>query len=110
MVGCGGYVSGLRFGREELVAGHAYAGGPTAATYLLHGGFRADGTYAPPRSLVRTPAVERWSEQLREHGAPMIDVSEEVLGEEPFPNLAQYRLLLDNGLERALWDALTTTG
>jgi hypothetical protein len=96
--------------REELLTSHAYARPQIEAGYRLHGGFLADGRYVSPRTLVRTPAVERWAEALVARGGTLIDVSRSILPTETWPNYAQSKLLLKSGLDRTFWTSLTTTG
>jgi hypothetical protein len=101
---------GLILSRAELLSSHAYAAPQLEAGYHLHGGFLADGRYASPRTLVRTPAVERWAQALIDKGADLIDVSQGILPTETWPNFAQSKLLLKTGLDRTFWTSLTTTG
>lgn len=100
----------LVYSREELLSSHAYARPQAEAGYRLHGGFLADGRYASPRTLVRTPAVERWAEALQASGGKLIDVSRGILPTETWPSFAQAKLLLRHGLDRTFWTSLTTTG
>jgi hypothetical protein len=95
---------------DELLRSYDYARPQLEAGYRLHGGFLADGRYASPRTLVRTPAVERWAEALRAKGGTLIDVSRSILPTETWPNYAQSKLLLQAGLDRTFWTSLTTTG
>ena len=60
----------LRFTEEELMRSHDYAEPQIEAGERLHGGFDAEGRYVPPRTLVREPAVEAWTEALRARGTP----------------------------------------
>lgn len=96
--------------RDELMADHDYATPHMVEGVRLHGGFDADGTYVSPRTLHRWPAVRAWQAQLAERGAPLIEATTALLGEPNFPNEAQQRLLLENGLGQTLWDSLTITG
>jgi hypothetical protein len=96
--------------REQLLSNHTYARPQIEAGYRLHGGFLGDGRYASPRTLVRSPAVERWADQLVAQGGQLIDVSRSILPTETWPNYAQSKLLLENGLDRTFWTSLTTTG
>lgn len=100
----------LILSRAELLRSHAYARPHEEAGYRLHGGFLADGRYASPRTLVRTPAVERWAADLQARGGTLIDVSQGILPTATWPNYAQSKLLLQSGLDRTFWTALTTTG
>ena len=100
----------LRYSRDELMRSHPYAGAHQAAGYRLHGGFTADGAYVSPRTLVRWPAVRAWTENLCARGWPLIDASAALLERPGFPNFAQQKLLLGEGLGQTLWDSLTVTG
>lgn len=100
----------LRYSREELMRSHPYASAHQTAGYRLHGGFTADGAYVSPRTLVRWPAVRAWTENLRARGWPLIDASAALLERPGFPNFAQQKLLLGEGLGQTFWDSLTVTG
>ncbi|MEJ1970129.1 MAG: hypothetical protein WDN03_16080 [Rhizomicrobium sp.] len=47
----------LIYGRDEILADHAYAQPQIEAGYRLHGGFDAGGKYVSPRTLT---AGRRW--------------------------------------------------
>jgi hypothetical protein len=100
----------LILSRDELLRSHDYAHPQMEAGYRLHGGFLSDGRYASPRTLVRSPAVERWAQALIDKGGTLIDVSQSILPTETWPNFAQAKLLLKSGLDRTFWTSLTTTG
>ncbi|MCZ7536164.1 MAG: hypothetical protein M5T61_09710 [Acidimicrobiia bacterium] len=51
----------LRYTRDELLADHAYVGRIERNGVLFHGGYDATGTYLPPRSLHRAPAIAAWT-------------------------------------------------
>ena len=53
---------------DELLTDHDYTEPHVVAGRRLHGGFLADGTYQPPRTLVRELALDAWEEALRERG------------------------------------------
>lgn len=101
---------GLILSRDELLQSHDYADPQVEAGYRLHGGFLSDGRYVSPRTLVRTPAVERWARAVVDKGGTLIDVSQDILPTETWPNFAQSKLLLKAGLDRTFWTSLTTTG
>ncbi len=100
----------LRYSREELMTSHAYARPHEEAGYRLHGGFAADGAYVSPRTLVRWPAVTAWGEALEARGWPILDAGVELMERPGFPNFAQQRLLIGEGLGQTFWDSLTITG
>ena len=59
----------------ELLASHAGTEPLIAGGVRCHGGFGDDGTYLPPRTLNRVPAIEAWREKHREDfGTDVIDV------------------------------------
>jgi hypothetical protein len=100
----------LVYSEAELLADPAYARRQTEAGYQLHGGFDAAGVYLSPRTLNRWPAVNAWQARLQQRGWPLVDASTRLLRRGNYPNFAQQRLLLDLGLGRTLWNALTVTG
>ncbi len=100
----------LRYSREELMESHAYAKPHQEAGYTLHGGFLADGTYCSPRTKVRWPAVRAWQEALKARGWPIIDADRELLKRGAYPNEAQHKLLLSEGVGQPLWNSLSITG
>ncbi|MAT83600.1 MAG: hypothetical protein CMD39_04865, partial [Gammaproteobacteria bacterium] len=61
-------MSQLNYSFDELMAEHDYATKICHKDKTLHGGLLADGTYRPPRSLNRTPAIEAWWGRLKEKG------------------------------------------
>ena len=96
--------------RDELLAEHAYARPHEVAGYHLHGGLDARGSYVPPRTLHRWPAVRAWQEALARRGFPLLEATTRLLESGPYPTLAQQKLLLRHGLGQTLWNALTITG
>ncbi len=100
----------LNYSRDELMASHAYAQPHEEVGYKLHGGFDAAGTYISPRTLNRWPAVKAWQDQLTGRGFPLIDATVQLLKRSNYPNIAQQKFLLANGLGETLWDSLTITG
>jgi len=103
-------VTGLVVTEAELLAEHDYAELQVVDGRRLHGGFLADGTYQPPRSKVRGPAIEAWSAALRARGGDLLDADASLLTGPRVPNLDQHRLLLANGHGQTFWNQLTTTG
>ena len=88
----------LRYSREELMAEHDYAEPHMIAGRRMHGGFLADGTYTPPRTLNRGPAVDAWTDALRDRGGEILDATASLLDGVRLPNVEQSRVLLRNGL------------
>ena len=100
----------LTYTETELLAEHRYVRPQAEAGYRLHGGFDAAGAYISPRTLHRWPAVRAWQAALERRDWPLVDASTRLLRRGNYPNFAQQRLLLDLGLGRSLWNALTVTG
>ncbi|MDG2113582.1 MAG: hypothetical protein P8N02_13330, partial [Actinomycetota bacterium] len=75
-----------------------------------YGGFLADGSYQPPRSLGRVAALEAWTASLRGRGGEVFDADSSLLTGARLPNLEQHHLLLRNGVGRSFWNMLTITG
>lgn len=100
----------LEFTQAELLAEHAYARQLEVAGTRLHGGFAADGTYLPPRTLHRWPAIRAWQAALAERGYPLIDATTRLLAAGAYPDVRQQKLLLRSGLGQTLWNSLTIIG
>lgn len=100
----------LRYTRDELLADHDYAEPQLVAGRRMHGGFLADGTYQPPRTKVRGPAVEAWTAALRQRGGDLFDADASLLDGARLPNVEQQRVLLRNGLGETFWNLLTIIG
>lgn len=98
------------FTEAELLASHSGTEPLVAGGVRCHGGFDDDGSYLPPRTLHRVPAIEAWREKHREDfGAEVIDVPLETWPEH-FPNLAQARFLISEGVREPLIATLTRIG
>jgi hypothetical protein len=100
----------LRYAREALIATHPGLAPHEAVGYRLHGGLDAKGAYVSPRVLNRWPAVAAWNAQLEARGWSLIDATTRLLRLPAYPNAAQERLLLGEGLSQLLWNSLTVTG
>lgn len=100
----------LRYTRDELLADHDYAEPQVVAGRRMHGGFLADGTYQPPRTAVRAPAVDAWTAALRERGGDLFDADASLLDGARLPNVEQQRVLLRNDLGETFWNSLTIIG
>jgi hypothetical protein len=96
--------------REELLRSHDYARPHVEAGRRLHGGFDAEGRYVPPRLLCRKPAVEAWTEALRQRGGDLLPADASLLAGVRYPSDAQWKLLLREGLGQSFWNTLTITG
>jgi hypothetical protein len=100
----------LRYSTDEILADHPYARPNTFGSRRLHGGFGADGVYHSPRTFTRWPAIQAWREAFENKGGELVDASTRILNARHYPNLAQMKLLLANGITLPLWNNLTTTG
>jgi len=100
----------LRYSTEEILADHPFAKLNRFGQRRLHGGYDAQGVYRSPRTFGRWPAIEAWQESFAARGGELIDASTRILHAPHYPNLAQMKLLLANGITLPLWNNLTTTG
>lgn len=100
----------LRYRRDELMEDHDYAEPQVIAGRRMHGGFLADGTYQPPRTKVRGPAIDAWTKALRDCGGELFDADASLLDGVRLPNVEQQRVLLRNGLGETFWNNLTIIG
>jgi hypothetical protein len=100
----------LVYTADELLREHEYAAAHVVAGVRMHGGFLADGTYQPPRALVREPALDAWTAALRSRGGDLLDADASLLGGARLPNVEQSRVLLRHGLGETFWNTLTITG
>jgi hypothetical protein len=71
-----------------------------------HGGFDQDGAYRSPRVRHRGPAIVAWQARLAREGAELIEVPRALMPPQ-YPNLAQARLLLREGVREPIVRALT---
>ncbi len=78
--------------------------------YRCHGGFDAEGRYHSPRTRFRVAAIEAWQQQHRDqYGTDLLDVP---LATWPatYPNVAQSRYLLQEGVREPAISTLTRIG
>lgn len=100
----------LTWTERELLADDAVAEPLVAGGVRCHGGFDADGEYVSPRTRNRVPAIRAWQESHRnEFGTEIIDAPLE-LWPEVFPNVAQSKYLLREGVREPTISALTRIG
>ena len=98
------------FTTEELLASHPGTEPLVAGGQRCHGGFADDGSYVPPRTRFRVPAIEAWREHHREtFGTEVIDVPLETWPVH-FPNIEQARYLIQQGVREPLIATLTRIG
>lgn len=100
----------LIFERDELLTDHEYAHPHVIGEQRLHGGFDAEDTYIPPRSKIRTQAIDNWLKMLRERGGDLLDADSSLLIGPRVPNIEQQRLLIREGLSQTFWNGLTIIG
>ena len=100
----------LIYTEGELLADHEYARPHVVGGHRMHGGFLADGTYQPPRALVREPALDAWATALEARGGAVLDADASLLGGMRLPTVEQGRVLLRHGLGETFWNSLTITG
>ena len=100
----------LTWTERELLADHDIAEPLVAGGVRCHGGFDADGAYVSPRTRNRVPAIAAWQESHREQfGTEILDAPLE-LWPEVFPNVAQSKYLLREGVREPTISALTRIG
>ncbi len=100
----------LEFTEAELLADVEVEEPLIAGGVRCHGGFTADGLYVSPRTKFRVPAIEAWRANHREvFGKPVIEVPMELWGEH-YPNVAQARFLIGQGIAEPLIATLTRIG
>ncbi len=105
-------VTGARlvYDEADLLRDHPGLAPHEIAGRLLHGGLLPDGTYQPPRALVREAALDAWTDALRDRGGEVLAADSSLLTGARVPNVEQHRVLLRNGLGRRFWNQLTITG
>jgi hypothetical protein len=100
----------LEWTESELLASHEVAEPLVAGGVRCHGGFLADGTYVPPRTLNRVPAIEAWQAHHRAtFGTELLEAPLSAWPEN-YPNVAQARLLLKHGVREPIVAILTRIG
>jgi hypothetical protein len=77
----------------------------------MHGGFDSAGSYLSPRTLNRLPAIAAWQRKLAEDsgGMPLIDCPPDFFADF-YPNVAQTKFLLSEGVRTPLAHVLTHIG
>jgi len=96
----------FEYSRDEIMAEHSYARRLDFLGKRFHGGFTGDEVYRSPRTLFRNPAIENWSLKLGTEGQPTVLIPHSIVP--PFfPNVAQSKLLLKNGVTDPITRILT---
>lgn len=100
----------LEWTEHELLQTHAIAEPLIAGGVRCHGGFDDEGRYVSPRTLNRMPAIAAWQQQREAHFAsPILDIG---LDQWPahYPNVAQTKYLLSEGVTEPFIAILTRIG
>ncbi len=100
----------LVYTEQELMRDHPDLRPQVILDQRVHGGFADDGSYQPPRALVRERALDAWTEQLRARGFDVFPADASLLSGLRVVDAEHQRVLLRNGLGRWFWNQLTVTG
>ncbi len=100
----------LDYTEEELLCSETAAAPLVVSGTLCHGGFRTDGSYLSPRTAVRSPAISAWQQNHRAvFGTELLDAP--IAAWPPaYPNVAQAKHLLRNGVRDPIIAILTRIG
>lgn len=100
----------LTYSEDELLATHAVAEPLVAGGVRCHGGFLDDGSYVSPRTKHRVPAIRAWQANHREQfGTSILDIGLDAWPGH-YPNVAQSRFLLEQGVVDPVIATLTRIG
>ncbi len=100
----------LTWTEDELLATHDVDEPLVADGVRCHGGYLHDGTYVSPRTKNRVPAIAAWQDAHRKQfGTEILDAPID-LWPEPFPNVAQTKYLLREGVRLPTITSLTRIG
>lgn len=100
----------LNFDTADLLANHPYREPLIVRGVRCHGGFDESGSYVPPRTRNRVPAIRAWQQRYaHEFGEPLLD---RALDATPahYPNVAQAKHLIRNGVREPMIETLTRIG
>lgn len=100
----------LVYSKQELNSDPVFARPHIVAGRRMHGGFDSTGRYVPPRSSLRSEALNHWQQQLEAAGGAMFAADASLLTGPRMPNVEQQRLLIRHGMTRPFWNGLTITG
>ena len=100
----------LEWTEQELLASHPTAEPLVAGGVKCHGGFDDGGAYVSPRTLNRWPAINNWQAQREaDFGTPLLDIDLSAWPEN-YPNVAQAKYLLSEGVRDPIISTLTRIG
>ena len=100
----------LTFSERELLENHDVAEPLVAGGVRCHGGFDADGRYVSPRTRNRLPAIAIWQQSHREQFGTEILDAPIALWPDVYPNVAQSKYLLREGVREPTISSLTRIG
>jgi hypothetical protein len=100
----------LEFTEDDLLQSEAPAEPLVVAGTLCHGGLRADGSYVSPRTSVRSPAIRAWQVHHRATFATELLQAPIEAWPPAYPNVAQARFLLENGVREPIIAILSRIG
>ena len=95
------------YSRKEILDSGPYAAPLLANGVRCHGGFSDSGDYRSPRVLHRDPAIAAWQAQLAREGHDLVEIDRSLMPPQ-YPNVAQAKLLLQNGVRDPIVRGLTT--
>ncbi|MBA3655297.1 MAG: hypothetical protein H0W70_14020 [Actinobacteria bacterium] len=100
----------LEWTEQELLTNHPVAEPLIAGGVKCHGGFDDDGVYVSPRTKNRWPAIANWQAQREaDFGTPLLDIDLSAWPEN-YPNVAQAKYLLTEGVREPIIATLTRIG
>jgi hypothetical protein len=100
----------LDWSEAELLATDDVAEPLIAGGVKCHGGFTSDGTYVSPRTKNRIPAINAWQQAHREQFDTEILDAPLELWPEVYPNVAQSKFLIREGVPAPMIASLTRIG
>jgi hypothetical protein len=100
----------VNWSEQELLATDDIAEPVIAGGVRCHGGFAGDGSYVPPRTKHRVPAILAWQQSHRDSFGTEILEAPLELWPEPFPNVEQTKYLLRAGVREPTITTLTRIG
>jgi hypothetical protein len=100
----------VSFTADELLADDAFAEPLVANGVRCHGGFDENGNYLSPRTRFRKPAIVAWeAKRADDFGTAPLEAPIDTWPEH-FPNVAQSKLLVRNGITEMAATELTRIG